>query len=174
MVTKGVEPLVCTDWIRHKFTKSRIPDKVSFYVTVFEKHVTVTESKLILLAAGRANKSGDEMLRQGTATLIWKAGTLRRWWTSVPKNHFIGVWMPVSFIEQMGRRWGSKVKRPFVLQNLFPRLAWGRDVLISSFLQPFTGGQGQNVCLWAEQRPFTLTGRGAGFLVAGHYLCLQL
>ncbi|XP_060024669.1 large ribosomal subunit protein uL30m isoform X1 [Lagenorhynchus albirostris] len=28
MVTKGVEPLVCTDWIRHKFTKSRIPDKV--------------------------------------------------------------------------------------------------------------------------------------------------
>uniref|UniRef100_A0A2K6MKK2 Large ribosomal subunit protein uL30m n=1 Tax=Rhinopithecus bieti TaxID=61621 RepID=A0A2K6MKK2_RHIBE len=28
MVTKGVESLICTDWIRHKFTKSRIPDKV--------------------------------------------------------------------------------------------------------------------------------------------------
>ncbi|XP_036128527.1 39S ribosomal protein L30, mitochondrial [Molossus molossus] len=27
-MTKGVESLVCTDWIRHKFTKSRIPDKV--------------------------------------------------------------------------------------------------------------------------------------------------
>uniref|UniRef100_H0XT68 Large ribosomal subunit protein uL30m n=1 Tax=Otolemur garnettii TaxID=30611 RepID=H0XT68_OTOGA len=27
-VTKGMESLVCTDWIRHKFTKSRIPDKV--------------------------------------------------------------------------------------------------------------------------------------------------
>ncbi|XP_053454151.1 39S ribosomal protein L30, mitochondrial-like [Nycticebus coucang] len=27
-VTKGLESLVCTDWIRHKFTKSRIPDKV--------------------------------------------------------------------------------------------------------------------------------------------------
>ncbi|XP_027994252.2 39S ribosomal protein L30, mitochondrial [Eptesicus fuscus] len=27
-VTKGVESLVCTDWIRHKFTKSRIPDSV--------------------------------------------------------------------------------------------------------------------------------------------------
>ncbi|XP_002710026.3 large ribosomal subunit protein uL30m isoform X1 [Oryctolagus cuniculus] len=27
-VTKGVESLICTDWIRHKFTKSRIPDKV--------------------------------------------------------------------------------------------------------------------------------------------------
>ncbi|XP_058523515.1 large ribosomal subunit protein uL30m [Ochotona princeps] len=27
-VTKGVQSLVCTEWIRHKFTKSRIPDKV--------------------------------------------------------------------------------------------------------------------------------------------------
>uniref|UniRef100_A0A2K6ST90 Uncharacterized protein n=1 Tax=Saimiri boliviensis boliviensis TaxID=39432 RepID=A0A2K6ST90_SAIBB len=27
-VTKGVESLICTDWIRHKFTKSRIPDKI--------------------------------------------------------------------------------------------------------------------------------------------------
>uniref|UniRef100_A0A8C6DHL1 39S ribosomal protein L30, mitochondrial n=1 Tax=Moschus moschiferus TaxID=68415 RepID=A0A8C6DHL1_MOSMO len=28
MATKGVEPLVCTDWIRHKFMRSRIPDEV--------------------------------------------------------------------------------------------------------------------------------------------------
>uniref|UniRef100_A0A8D1WJ78 Large ribosomal subunit protein uL30m n=1 Tax=Sus scrofa TaxID=9823 RepID=A0A8D1WJ78_PIG len=27
-VTKGMESLICTDWIRHKFTRSRIPDKV--------------------------------------------------------------------------------------------------------------------------------------------------
>ncbi|XP_054332711.1 large ribosomal subunit protein uL30m-like isoform X2 [Pongo pygmaeus] len=27
-VTKGVESLICTDWIRHKFTRSRIPEKV--------------------------------------------------------------------------------------------------------------------------------------------------
>lgn len=27
-VTKGMESLLCTDWIHHKFTKSRIPDKV--------------------------------------------------------------------------------------------------------------------------------------------------
>ncbi|XP_037659169.1 39S ribosomal protein L30, mitochondrial-like [Choloepus didactylus] len=27
-VTKGVESLICTEWIRHKFTRSRIPDKV--------------------------------------------------------------------------------------------------------------------------------------------------
>uniref|UniRef100_A0A2K5RHT9 Uncharacterized protein n=1 Tax=Cebus imitator TaxID=2715852 RepID=A0A2K5RHT9_CEBIM len=27
-MTKGVESLICTDWIHHKFTKSRIPDKV--------------------------------------------------------------------------------------------------------------------------------------------------
>uniref|UniRef100_A0A8C0HZ07 Uncharacterized protein n=1 Tax=Balaenoptera musculus TaxID=9771 RepID=A0A8C0HZ07_BALMU len=27
-VTKGIEPLICTDLIHHKFTRSRIPDKV--------------------------------------------------------------------------------------------------------------------------------------------------
>uniref|UniRef100_A0A9L0RZN4 Large ribosomal subunit protein uL30m n=1 Tax=Equus caballus TaxID=9796 RepID=A0A9L0RZN4_HORSE len=27
-VTKGVESFICTNWIRHKFTRSRIPDKV--------------------------------------------------------------------------------------------------------------------------------------------------
>ncbi|KAK2506621.1 hypothetical protein MC885_019162 [Smutsia gigantea] len=27
LVTKGVEPVMCMDWIRHKFTRSRIPDK---------------------------------------------------------------------------------------------------------------------------------------------------
>ncbi|XP_006887915.1 PREDICTED: 39S ribosomal protein L30, mitochondrial [Elephantulus edwardii] len=27
-ITKGMESLICTDWIRHKFTRSRIPDKV--------------------------------------------------------------------------------------------------------------------------------------------------
>ncbi|XP_054445633.1 39S ribosomal protein L30, mitochondrial-like [Pteronotus mesoamericanus] len=27
-VTKGMKSLICTDWICHKFTKSRIPDKV--------------------------------------------------------------------------------------------------------------------------------------------------
>ncbi|KAI5125216.1 39S ribosomal protein L30, mitochondrial isoform X1 [Manis pentadactyla] len=28
LITKGMEPVICTDWIRHKFTRSRIPDKV--------------------------------------------------------------------------------------------------------------------------------------------------
>ncbi|KAF3819649.1 hypothetical protein GH733_015158 [Mirounga leonina] len=27
-MTNRVEPLICTGWIRHTFTKSRIPDKV--------------------------------------------------------------------------------------------------------------------------------------------------
>ena len=45
-------------------------------------------------------------------------------------------------------------------------------MLISSFLRPFTGGQGQGVSLWAEQRHFSLTFRqGAGFPKGGHYVC---
>ena len=61
-----------------------------------------------------------------------------------PKNHLLWVWMPVSFIaSERERRWGSKVKGPSVLQNISwndqPR---GEDVLVSFFLQPFTGGQG--------------------------------
>ena len=34
----------------------------------------VTKSKLALLAAQQANKSGDEVLRQGVATLFGKLG----------------------------------------------------------------------------------------------------
>ena len=56
-------------------------------------------------------------------------------------NHLIRVWMPVSFIEQ---RWDgeggeeTKYKGP-----LFCKL--GEDVLMSSFLQSFTGGTGKDV-----------------------------
>ena len=32
-------------------------------------------------------------------------------------------------------------------------------MLISSLLQPFTGGQGQNVSLWAEQKHFKVQTR---------------
>ena len=31
---------------------------------------------------------------------------------------------------------------------------WGRDVLISSLVLPFTGGRGQIISLWAKQRHF--------------------
>ena len=64
-----------------------------------------------------------------------------------PKTRLIRVWMPVSFIEQRGGR-GEEVKSPFILQNislLAPHQEG--DVLISYFLQPFTGGQCQNASL---------------------------
>lgn len=32
MMAKGMESLIYVDWIRHKFTKSRIPDKVRIRV----------------------------------------------------------------------------------------------------------------------------------------------
>ena len=67
---------------------------------------------------------------------IWKAGRLRRWWTHVPKNHLAWVRIWASFIPR-----GEEVKSS---------ISWfwsasRRDVLVSSFLQLFTGGPGQEV-----------------------------
>ena len=54
-------------------------------------------------------------------------------------NHLIGVWMPVSFIEQ---RWdGEGGEETKYKGRLFCKL--GEDVLMSSFLQSFTGGQNE-------------------------------
>ena len=75
-------------------------------------------------------------------------------------NDLVGVWMPGSFIDQ--RRLGvEEVKNPlsWILLNGQPQ---GGDLFISSFLQPFTGKQGQIISLWAEQ--------GAGFPEADHYV----
>ena len=63
-------------------------------------------------------------------------------------NHLIGIWMPVSIIEQRGCG-GSKVKRPLILQ-IYPGMngqPQGGDVFIFSFLQPSTGGQDQDIFL---------------------------
>ena len=49
------------------------------------------------------------------------------------------------------RRRGSEVKRPFILHN--------KRVF---FLQPFTGGEGQIVSLWADKSHFGLTFRQEG------------
>ena len=44
-----------------------------------------------------------------------------------------------------------KQKRPSVLQNISGNgQPWERDMLFSSFLQPFAGGQGQIISLGAE------------------------
>ena len=61
---------------------------------------SVTKSKLGLLAARQANKSRDEVLRQGT--LFGKLVDHEDSRLLSQKNHLIVVWMPVSFIEQKG------------------------------------------------------------------------
>ena len=66
---------------------------------------------------------------------IWKAGRLRRWWTHVPKNHLAWVRIQGSFI----------IKGKGVKSNIFWFWSASRgDVFISSCLQSFTGGPGQD------------------------------
>ena len=71
-------------------------------------------------------------------------------------NHFIGVWMPVSFIEQ---KWGEARKQSKEAINLANISQNGNpqagDVFISSILPP-TGGRGP------EQRHFGLIFRQRG------------
>ena len=43
-----------------------------------------------------------QVLRQGIATLFRKLADREDGRLMSPKNHLIGVWMPVSFIEQRG------------------------------------------------------------------------
>lgn len=45
-------------------------------------------------------------------------------------------------------------------------------MLISSFLQPFTGGQGLNVSLRAEQKHFRLMFRQKGWVSQNRPLCM--
>ena len=70
---------------------------------------TVTESRLALLTARQANIWRDKVLRQGIATLFGKPADREDGGLGSPKSHLIGVWMPVSFIEQRGGG-GEEVK----------------------------------------------------------------
>ena len=60
----------------------------------------------------------------------------------VPKNYLARVWMLVYFMEQRGG--GKEQKRQEVVTNISwfqPEDSRG-DMLVSSFLQPFTDGPG--------------------------------
>ena len=78
--------------------------------------------------------------RQGVGArnsdFIWKAGKLRWWWTCAPKNHLAWVRIQAPLILK-----GEGVKSN---TSWFPSASRG-DVLISSFLQLFTGGPAQDV-----------------------------
>ena len=85
---------------------------------------------------------------------IWKAGWPRRWQTNIsilPSYWSLGA--NVCYRTEREKRWESKVKR---------YLSWKiGDMLISSSVQPFTGGLGQTV---------SNKGRGVGFLETDHYV----
>ena len=87
---------------------------------------------------------GDKVLRQRNTILFGKPADREDGRLVSLKNHLIRVWMPVSFIEsERETQWGCKVKGPSVLRNISwnDQPQWG-DVLVSFFLQPWTGGQG--------------------------------
>ena len=59
--------------------------------------------------------------------IVWKIGRLRRWQTNASKDHLIGVWMLICFIEQR-RREGEEVK---LKDYLFSKI--GGNVLLFLF-----------------------------------------
>ena len=66
-----------------------------------EEHIypshAATDSKGLPLMAGHTNPIERWVRCWGRkSSLIGKAGRPRRWWTTVPKNHLVQVWMPVS------------------------------------------------------------------------------
>ena len=93
------------------------------------------------------------MWRHGIITLFGKLADWEDGKLMSQNNSLIGVWMPASFIEQRGEQTRKSSQKAIYLAKL------ERDVFISSFLQPFTSGQGQTVSLWAEKSHFSLTFR---------------
>ena len=99
----------------------------------------------LCLPPWQANKSGDKVFRQRIRRLYLALSQQTEKMADERLQRTILWGLDASFFyrTERGRRWGSKVKRPFILQNISSHgLPQGGDVLISSFLQPFTGGQG--------------------------------
>ena len=97
----------------------------------------VTECKLAVLAARQVSKLRDQLLGQVTATSVGKpADQERRWEIWVPKNHLARVGIQASFI----------LKGKGIKSNLsWTRPAAGENMLVTSRLQSFIGGPGQDV-----------------------------
>ena len=90
--------------------------------------------------------------------------------SSQPRN-----WTWVSGLA--GRFFTIWATREALKRNVLQNISWfgqalGGSVFISSFLLPFTGGQGQNVSLWAEQRRCSLTFRQRDRVPQGRPLCM--
>ena len=64
-----------------------------------ENYESVTEAKLTLLTTWQASKSGKEMLKQGIGSVFGKPADQKDGRLVSQKNHLMGFWMPVYFIE---------------------------------------------------------------------------
>ena len=93
---------------------------------------SVTESKLVLLATKRANHSRNKVLGQGIASLFREPADWEDGRPAFSKNSLARDWIQPSFILK-----GEGLKSCFWLDS-------GRDALIYSFPQPFTGGPGRD------------------------------
>ena len=79
----------------------------------------VPEAYCYRVQACSAHCTTGQWARDKEYDFIRKASRPRRWQTSVSEKPSYGVWLPVSFIEsERELRWGSKLKGPFVLQNI--------------------------------------------------------
>ena len=146
----------------------------SIWKTICHWTTTVTASQHILLAAKQANKSRDDLLRQGIATLFRKPadredGELATV-NSCPKQ---SPYLSPGFFYT--KRRGSKVKHFLISIGLRPP-ASGADVLISSFLQSFTGWPGQDVSCEVNKDNFSLMiiTWEAGFPEMGYYVYFNI
>lgn len=75
------------------------------------------------------------------------------------KSDLIRVGMPVSFTEKRGKEVRKKSKKGVNCANIScNRQTWNRDVLSSSFSQPFSSGQGQASSLNTGTSPFRQRG----------------
>ena len=132
---------------------------------------------IMLLSPSSLCSLHDRLVNPGQST--WETGAKARNVTLFRKsadwedgrlmsqnNHLIGVWMPGSFIEQRGERWGSKVKNPLILQ-ISPEMASLGDWMCSflhSCSHPWVDRVlKKDIWIW-------YSGRGAGFPKAGHYV----
>ena len=134
---------------RHKSTHQHI---------IVQRGRVVTTSKLILLAPQQAKR---EVVGEKSSDFIRKASKPRRRWTLVPKNHLAWVSIQASYTTKGGS----------IDKHLLIPVSLQGDVLISSFLQSFTGGPSQGVsCGETKVCQHNAHYLEAGFPEMGHYV----
>lgn len=111
-------------------------------------------SKLVLLSAWQVNKPREELLWQGTATVFGKPVDLEDGRLLSQRTVLPGVDASFFYGTKRGRP-GCQVKKEISCCKIFAR-CFLANVLISSFLKPFSDGPGQDVSCEFKQKYFSL------------------